>query len=160
MTTYTIETFDALTLTGYATQLPLPTMTNIQTVSDLKTQHFGALAKSGKFGALMAGSRDHIGFALSGVHQDQLEYFAGANTTVTATDTETRTVPGGHYIVLRAQGGPSRQLFDQLISDFFGQILPTRPELYTGDSYIVEALLNGDPMDAAVELRLPTTVDA
>jgi hypothetical protein len=49
-------------------------------------------------------------------------------------------------------------LFDQLIGEFFGKILPMRPELYTGDSFIVEALLNGNPMDAVVELRLPTTV--
>jgi len=158
MTNYEIKSFDQVTLTGYATPLPLPTMTNIQTVSQLKTTHFGSLAQSGKFGALMAGSRDKIGYAVSGTHDEQFTYFAGANTTVTADDAEIRELPAGNYVVMRAQGGSSRQLFDQLIGEFFGKILPKRPELYTGDSFIVEALLNGNPMDAVVELRLPTTV--
>lgn len=158
MTTYTIETLPAMTLTGAATQLPLPTMENVATVSQMKSDHFKALAQSGTFGQLMADSRDHYGYALSGVRDGQLEYFAGANTT--AAGTTTREVPAGNYIVLRAKGGPSRELFDQLIKQFFGEILPMRPELYVGDSFVLEVLLNGNPRDAVVELRLPTTVTA
>jgi len=160
MTNYEIRQLPALTITGYATQLPLPTMTNVAQVSQQKSAHFGSLAKSGQFGALMAGSRDQIGYALSEVRQEQLDYFAGANTTVTTSTATTRELPAGNYIILKAQGGPSRQLFDNLIKTFFGEILPQRPELYQGDSFIIEALLNGNPADAVVELRLPTTVTA
>jgi len=160
MTNYQINALPETTITGYAAQLPLPTLENVAQVSQQKSAHFGALAKSGQFGALMAGSRDKVGYALSGVHDGQLEYFAGANTTINANNAETREIPAGNYIILTAQGGPSRQLFDKLLKQFFGEILPKRPELYTGDSFVVEALLNGNPMDAVVELRLPTTVTA
>lgn len=155
--TYKIQQFPELTITGYATQLPLPTMTNIEQVSTLKSQHFMALAQSGQFAELMNASRDKIGYALSSVADQQLEYFAGANTTATSATTETRTLPAGDYVVLQGKGGPSRQLFDQLIGQFFGTILPENQHLYTGDSFVIEALLNGNPNDAVVELRIPVS---
>lgn len=154
---YTIKQFPTVTITGYAAQLPLPTMANIQEVSTLKSHHFMTLAQSGQFGELMSASRDKIGYALSGVTDEQLEYFAGANTTVTPTAAETRTVPAGDYVVLTGQGGPSRQLFDQLIGQFFSKILPENPQLYKEDSFVIEALLNGNHADAVVELRIPVS---
>ncbi|MFD0896688.1 GyrI-like domain-containing protein [Loigolactobacillus binensis] len=154
-TTYKIQQYPELTLTGYATKLPLPTMTNIAAVSAQKEQHFVSLVKNNQFPPLMAASRDKLGYALSTTAADHLEYFAGANTTATATTAQTRTLPAGDYIVLQAQGGPDRALFDRLIGDFFGTILPAEPQLYTKDSFVVEVLLNGNPHDAAVELRIP-----
>ena len=160
MTPYEIKTIPATTLTGYPVTLPLPTMDNVAAVSKGKSQHFMQLAQSGQFEQLMAASHDHIGYALSRIRDGQLEYFAGANTSATADQTATRELPAGNYIILKASGGPSRQLFDELIKTFFGEILPQRPELYQADSYIIEALMNNDPRNAVVELRLPTTVTA
>jgi len=158
MTPYEIKPLAATTLTGYPMTLPLPTMDNVTAVSKGKSQHFMQLAKSGQFGQLMAASHDHIGYALSRIRDGQLEYFAGANTSATVEQTATRKLPAGNYIILKASGSPSRQLFDELIKAFFGEILPQRPELYQGDSYIIEALMNNDPRNSVVELRLPTTV--
>ncbi|MFC6169520.1 GyrI-like domain-containing protein [Loigolactobacillus jiayinensis] len=155
--TYKIQNFPELTITGYAAKLPLPTMDNLKEVSAQKSHHFMTIGQSGQFPTLMQASRDKIGYALSGATDDYLEYFAGANTTATPADTTTRTLPAGDYIVLKGQGGPSRQLFDQLISQFFGTILPADPHLYPKDSFVIEALLNGNPTDAVVELRIPVS---
>lgn len=154
--TYEIKRFEALTLTGYDVQLALPTMENIQEISQAKSQHFMRLAKSGQFPALMKNSLDQIGYAYSGVEDKQLVYFAGANTTTVAAEAKKIKLPAGNYVVLKASGAPSRLLFDQLIKHFFADILPKNPTLYKEDSFVVEALLNGNPSDAVVELRIPT----
>lgn len=155
MTNYEIKTFNETVITGYAAVLPLPTIKNISEVSEKKSHHFLSLATSGKFPALMAESTDKIGYALSEAKEDYLEYFAGANTTTNDPEAEERILPAGEYIVLKATGGPSRQLFDQLIRTFFGEIVPENPDLYKEDTFVVEALLNGNPKDAEVELRIP-----
>ncbi len=65
--TYTVQQFSELNLTGYATTLPALSTTNAAAVSELKGQHFQTLGRSGKFPALLQGSRDHYGYALSTV---------------------------------------------------------------------------------------------
>ncbi|WP_071392816.1 GyrI-like domain-containing protein [Bacillus tuaregi] len=157
MTKLTIKHIDELQLTGYSTSVPLPTMENVEEVSKQKTAHFGSLAKSGKFGALMAGSRDKIGYAVGTTSSDSLSYFAGANTTTVVEDAEQLILPANDYVVLTAEGGQSRKLFDQLIRQFFGEILPNHPELEYEDTYVIEMLVNGNPMDAVVELAVPVT---
>ncbi|WP_102345924.1 GyrI-like domain-containing protein [Bacillus sp. Marseille-P3661] len=155
MTNLTIKHMGEIRLTGYRTNVPLPTMENVEDVSKQKSAHFGSLAKNGKFGALMAGSRDKIGYAVGTTSSDHLSYFAGANTTTLAEDAEQLVLPANDYVVLTAQGGPSRNLFDQLIRHFFGEILPNHPEWEYVDTYVIEMLLNGNPMDAVVELAVP-----
>jgi predicted transcriptional regulator YdeE len=158
MTELTMKHMDELTLTGYSTFVSLPTMENVDEVSKQKSAHFGILAQSGKFVALMAGSRDKIGYAVGTTGNENLSYFAGANTTTAAEDAEQLVVPANDYVVLTAQGAPSRKLFDQLIRQFFGEILPNHPELEYKDTYVIEALLNGNPMDSVVELAVPVKV--
>ncbi|MBO0959671.1 GyrI-like domain-containing protein [Neobacillus sp. MM2021_6] len=158
MTTLTIKHMEELTLTGYSTIVPMPTMENVEDVSKQKSAHFGTLAQSGKFAALMAGSRDKIGYAVGTTGSEGLSYFAGANTATVAEDAEQLILPATDYVVLTAEGAPSRQLFDQLIRQFFGEILPNHPELKYEDTYVIEMLLNGNPMDAVVELAIPVKV--
>lgn len=158
MTELTMKHMDKLTLTGYSTTVPMPTMENIDEVSNQKSAHFRTLAQSGKFSALMAGSRDKIGYAVGKTGNEGLSYFAGANTATVAEDAEQLVLPANDYVVLTAEGAPSRKLFDQLIRQFFGEILPNHPELEYEDTYVIEALLNGNPMDAIVELAVPVKV--
>jgi len=158
MTTLTMRHMDKLTLTGYSTTILMPTMENVDEVSKQKSAHFGTLAQSGKFGALMAGSRDKIGYAVGTTGNESLSYFAGANTATVAEDVEQLVLPANDYVVLTAEGAPSRTLFDRLIRQFFGEILPNHPELEYEDTYVIEALLNGNPMDAVVELAVPVKV--
>jgi hypothetical protein len=158
MTELTIKHVDELTLTGYSTTVPMPTMENVDEVSRQKSAHFGTLAQSGKFGALMAGSRDKIGYAIGTTGSEGLSYFAGANTATITDDADQLVLLANDYVVLTAEGAPSRKLFDQLIRQFFGEILPNHPELEYKDSYVIEALLNGNPMDSVVELRVPVKV--
>jgi predicted transcriptional regulator YdeE len=158
MTELTMKHMDELTLIGYSTSIPMPTMENVDEVSKQKSAHFGTLAQSGKFGALMAGSRDKIGYAVGTAGSESLSYFAGANTATIAEDAEQLVLPANDYVVLTAEGAPSRKLFDQLIRQFFGEILPNHPELRYEDTYVIEALLKGNPMDAVVELAVPVKV--
>ena len=158
MTELTIKHMNELTLTGYSTSVPMPTMENVDEVSKQKSAHFGTLSQSGKFGALMAGSRDKIGYAVGTTGSEDLSYFAGANTATIAEDADQLVLPANDYVVLTAEGAPSRKLFDQLIREFFGDILPNHPELEYKDTYVIEALLNGNPMDSVVELRVPVKV--
>lgn len=158
MNELTIKHMNELTLTGYCTSVPMPTMENMDEVSKQKSAHFGALAQSGKFAALMAGSSDKIGYAVGTTGNEGLSYFAGANTATVAEDAELLVLPANDYVVLTAEGAPSRKLFDQLIRQFFGDILPNHPELGYEDSYVIEALLNGNPMDSVVELAIPVKV--
>lgn len=158
MTNLTMKHMGELKLTGYSTTVPFPTMENVDEVSKQKTAHFGSLVQSGKLGALMAGSRDKIGYAVGTTGSDSLSYFAGANTTTVAEVAEQLVLPANDYVILTAEGGPSRKLFDQLIRQFFGEILPDHPEIGYEDSYVIELLLNGNPMDAVVELAIPVKV--
>ncbi|WP_071130095.1 GyrI-like domain-containing protein [Enterococcus timonensis] len=157
MTQFEIKNFPEITLSGYATSLPVPTMENINEVSKSKSAHFFQFAQSGKFAALMKESRDQIGFAISTTSEDQAEYFAGANTTAVDKKAVTKVIPAGDYLVLAASGSASRELFDQLIATFFGEILPANPEIHLADHFVVEALLNGNPLDSEVELRVPVS---
>jgi hypothetical protein len=156
-TNFEVKRFATISLTGYATQMELPTMENIKEISQEKSNHFFKLANSGQFPALMKGSVDQIGYAFSSVQAGQLMYFAGANTTIAAATATKVEIAAGDYVVLKGQGGPSRQLFDQLIATFFAEILPKHPEIYPEDRFVVEALLNGNPQDAVVELRIPVS---
>ncbi|MDP4085822.1 MAG: GyrI-like domain-containing protein [Bacillota bacterium] len=158
MTELTIKHMAELTLIGYSTSILMPTMENVDEVSKQKSAHFGTLAQSGKFSALMAGSRDKIGYAVGKTGSQGLSYFAGANTETEACDAEQLVLPANDYVILTAEGAPSRKLFDQLIRQFFGEILPNHPELEYEDTYVIEALLNGNPMDAVVELAVPVKV--
>ncbi|MEK5393414.1 GyrI-like domain-containing protein [Margalitia sp. FSL K6-0131] len=158
MTELTMKHMDELTLTGYSTSVPMPTMENVDEVSKQKSAHFGTLAQSGKFGALMAGSRDKIGYAVGTTGSKSLSYFIGANTATVAEDAEQLVLPANDYVVLTAEGAPSRKLFDLLIREFFGKILPIHPELEYKNTYVIEALLNGNPMDSVVELAVPVKV--
>ncbi|GAA3607852.1 hypothetical protein GCM10022296_09230 [Secundilactobacillus similis DSM 23365 = JCM 2765] len=86
---------------------------------------------------------------------ETLTYFAGSKTVTPVLKLETRRIPAGDYLIMAGKGGPSRQLFDVLIRHFFNKVLPQHPDLYRDDRFIVEALLNDNPQDAEVELRIP-----
>jgi len=157
---YQIKHFDEIHLKGYVAELPLPTMSNIAEISKLKSEHFTNISTNGSLPNLMQGSGDQIGYAFSMPTENNLEYFAGANTISQDDKSVERIIPAGNFVVLKGQGQQSRKLFDQMIQQFFSEIWNKRRELYTLDGgFIVEALLNGDPTDSVVELRIPTTVE-
>ena len=66
-------------------------------------------------------------------------------------DYESILVPEKDYLVSSASGDKSRLLFDQLEDNFFEE---ESSSLYQ-DGIILEILLNGNPMDAEVELWVP-----
>lgn len=93
----------------------------------------------------MSQNQDHIGYALSEVHDEGLTYSTGVETATPASVLETRIIPVSQYLIMPGKGDPSRQLFDVLISQFFNRALPQHPNLHRGNSFVVEALLNSNP---------------
>ena len=160
MMEYQIKHFDEIHLKGYVAKLPLPTMSNTAEISKLKSEHFTNISKNGSFPNLIQGSSDQIGYAFSMPTKDHLEYFAGANTISQDNKSVEKVIPAGNFVVLKGQGQSSRKLFDKMIQQFFSEIWNNRRELYKIDGgFIVETLLNGNPTDSIVELRIPTTVE-
>lgn len=155
---YVVKVLPRQLITGYSVTLTGPAITNTATISDLKDRHLATLVASGRLLKLMALSRDHIGYAFSEGHGNTLTYFVGATVVTPGAKLETRQLSAGHYLIMTGKGGPSRQLFDTLKGRFFSHILPRSPQLYRDDRAIVEVLLNADPQDAEVELRIPVTL--
>lgn len=147
--------FAAVTLTGYAIQLSTASLADVTTVSQAKGAHFETLARSGQLGALMQGSRDHIGYAYSQINAGQLTYFAGANTTAQPEKATQQVLPAGEYLVLTAQGGYDRPLFDELLTTYFKTLQPQQPTWPAQPAFVVENLLNGQPQAASVAVRIP-----
>lgn len=151
----TQQYFDAITLTGYMATLPAPTPANAKSVAAQQVALFEGIAKDGRLGALMQGSQDHIGYAYSRFNGDQFTYLASANTTVQPAGTVQQTVLAGDYLVLTAEGGEDRPLFDQLFQIYTTDLQPQQPQWPAHPAFIVEALLNGQPHEAVVALRIP-----
>ncbi len=122
-----------------------------QHYSKEKTAFYAQLFKEGMLGKLMPHSLDKKGYALIVPHKDGIQYYAGVAAKNAVADYESILVPEKDYLVSSASGDKSRLLFDQLEDNFLRKkAVPfTKMELY------LEILLNGNPMDAEVELWVP-----
>ena len=110
-----------------------------QHYSKEKTAFYAQLFKEGMLGKLMPHSLDKKGYALIVPHKYAVAGY------------ESILVPEKDYLVSSASGDKSRLLFDQLEDNFFEE---ESSSLYQ-DGIILEILLNGNPMDAEVELWVP-----
>ena len=122
-----------------------------QHYSKEKTAFYAQLFKEGMLGKLMPHSLDKKGYALIVPHKDGIQYYAGVVAKGIVAGYESILVPEKDYLVSSASGDKSRLLFDQLENNFFEK---EGSSLYQ-DGIIIEILLNGNPMDAEVELWIP-----
>ena len=122
-----------------------------QQYSKEKTAFYAQLFKEGMLGKLMPHSLDKKGYALIVPQKDGIQYYAGVAAKNAVADYESILVPEKDYLVSSASGDKSRLLFDQLEDNFFEE---ESSSLYQ-DGIILEILLNGNPMDAEVELWVP-----
>ena len=122
-----------------------------QHYSKEKTAFYAQLFKEGMLGKLMPHSLDKKGYALIVPHKNGIQYYAGVAAKNVVAGYESILVPEKDYLVSSASGEKSRLLFDQLENNFFEK---ESSSLYQ-DGIILEILLNGNPMDAEVELWVP-----
>ena len=126
-----------------------------QHYSKEKTAFYAQLFKEGMLGKLMPHSLDKKGYALIVPHKDGIQYYAGVAANNAVAGYESILVPEKDYLVSSASGDKSRLLFDQLEDNFFEE---ESSSLYQ-DGIILEILLNGNPMDAEVELWVPNSTN-
>ena len=144
------QTKPSFTLIGRSILIEGPTV-HEQHYSKEKTAFYAQLFKEGMLGKLMPHSLDKKGYALIVPHKYGIQYYAGVAAKNAVADYESILVPEKDYLVSSASSDKSRLLFDQLEDNFFEE---ESSSLYQ-DGIILEILLNGNPMDAEVELWVP-----
>ncbi|MFI3683954.1 effector binding domain-containing protein [Vagococcus fluvialis] len=119
-----------------------------------KTEFYTQLFKEGLLKNLMPISVDKKGYALIVPMEKGIQYYAGVISEESPSGYETFNVSTEDYAVTSAKGDMSRLLFDLLEDRYFSKEETT----YNG-GVILEVLLNGNPMDAEVELWVPIKRD-
>ncbi|MEK4300309.1 effector binding domain-containing protein [Oceanobacillus sp. FSL W8-0428] len=122
--------------------------------SQEKTAFYQELFKLGMMKELMPVSKDKKGYALIIPIENGIRYFAGILSDVYIEGYEKLEITSQSYVVLAAQDGISRNLFDQLEDTFFTD--KEKSVQYNGKE-VLEVLLNGNPANAEVELWVPVT---
>jgi len=84
--------------------------------------------------------------------ENGIKYFAGVVSGDFIDGYENLEIPSQSYAVLQTHGGVSRLLFDKLENEFFTN--EDNASKFNGKE-ILEVLLNGNPMNAEVELWVP-----
>lgn len=125
---------------------------NDQKYSQEKTAFYQELFKLGMMKELMPISEDKKGYAAIIPLANGIRYFAGVLTNDYIEGYEKIEIAPQAYVVLAAQDGISRLLFDQLEDAFFAN--KKQADQYNGKE-ILEVLLNGEPKKAEVELWVP-----
>ncbi|MGC4019433.1 MAG: effector binding domain-containing protein [Muricomes sp.] len=121
--------------------------------SEQKTAFYAQLFQEGMLKNLMPHSIDKKGYALIVPQSDGIQYYAGVISEIEIEGYEAIEVPEENYLVTSASGNKSRLLFDELEDSYFEKGIQQNTE-YSG-GIILEVLLNGNPLDAEVELWIP-----
>lgn len=156
MGSYTIEHKDAFRFVGYKTELSGSANIHADGFSPQKTAFFKEVIQSGRMAALQPLSESKYGFGAVVTNGSSTSYYAGVVSSKPALEgTEEVLFPAGEYLVLSGKGGLSRLAFDQLEDQAFRSVLTEDyPYAYNGQP-VAEVLLNGNPMDAEVEVWVP-----
>jgi len=117
-----------------------------------KTKFYKELFDQGMMKELMPISTDKKGYAAIIPIENGIKYFAGVISDDFKDGYENLEIPSQSYVVLATHGGVSRLLFDKLENEFFTN--EDNASKFNGKE-ILEVLLNGNPMDAEVELWVP-----
>lgn len=125
---------------------------NDENYSKEKTEFYKELFNQGMMKELMSISTDKKGYAVIIPVDNGIKYFAGVVSDDYNDGYEILEIASQSYVVLTTNDGISRLLFDKLENEFF-----TNEDIaskYKGKE-ILEVLLNGNPMNAEVELWVP-----
>lgn len=125
---------------------------NDENYSREKTEFYKELFNQGMMKELMPISTDKKGYAVIIPVDNGIKYFAGVVSDDYNDGYEILEIASQSYVVLTTNDGISRLLFDKLENEFFTN--EDNASKYNGKE-ILEVLLNGNPMNAEVELWVP-----
>ena len=125
---------------------------NDENYSKEKTEFYKELFNKGMMKELMPISTDKKGYAVIIPVENGIKYFAGVVSDDHKDGYENLEISSQSYVVLTSNNGVSRLLFDKLENEFFTN--EDNASKYNGNE-ILEVLLNGNPMNAEVELWVP-----
>lgn len=125
---------------------------NDENYSKEKTEFYKELFNQGMIKELMPISTDKKGYAAIIPIENGIKYFAGVVSDDFKDGYENLEISSQSYAVLTTNAGVSRLLFDKLENEFFTNEDNTSKY---NDKEILEVLLNGNPMNAEVELWVP-----
>ncbi len=126
---------------------------NDATYSKEKTEFYKELFNQGMMKNLMPLSTDQKGYAVIIPIENGIKYFAGVvSDDVYKDGYERLEISSQSYAILTTNNGISRLLFDKLENEFFSN--EDNASKYNGQE-ILEVLLNGNPINAEVELWVP-----
>lgn len=156
MASFMIQEKEAFRFLGYKTRLDPSAGIHGPDYSPAKTEFFKDVLQSGKMAVLRPLSESPYGYGVITADKDGTFYYAGVVTTQPAAEgTGEVLFPTGLYLVLSGKGGLSRLAFDKLEDQAFAEVLTAdSPYRYNGGP-VAEVLLNGNPMDAEVEVWIP-----
>jgi len=156
MIPFTIENKESFRVIGFKTILKGGTSIHSPQFSSQKTAFFKSKVEDGQMAQLRPYSESPYGIAVVSRENGQFYYYAGVfSSKPLLVQVEEVLFPEGKYLVLSGSGGLSRLAFDKLEDYAFDTLLTGAFEYeYTG-SPIAEVLLNGNPMDAEVEVWVP-----
>ncbi len=151
-----IENKEAFRFIGFKTALAEGTSIHDTRYSPLKTAFFKSMIEGGQMATLRPLSESNYGFAAVAREPGGIYYYAGVpSTQPVPSSADELPFPQSEYLVLSGSGGLSRLAFDRLEDYAFGSVLNDEYEYVYNGNPIAEVLLNGNPMDAEVEVWVP-----
>ncbi|WP_052339653.1 GyrI-like domain-containing protein [Gorillibacterium massiliense] len=151
-----IEQKEAFRFVGFKTALGATGAIHDAAYSGPKTDLFKTLVQNGKMAQLRPLSESPFGFAALTTDGTQTFYYAGFQSSQPAVEgAEEILFPAGQYLILSENGGLSRLAFDKLEELGFNDILSGDSDYVYNGGPVAEVLLNGNPLDAEVELWIP-----
>lgn len=156
MNNWTIAHKEGLRIVGFKTVLGRAEEgIHSPSYSGPKTEFFKGLIQQGQM-ALLRPLAEGPGFGIVAVADGNVSYFAGVRTSRPAPEqTEEVLLSDSDYLVLTGSGGLSRQAFDKLEDQAFGELLNGGFEWEHSGGPIAEWLVNGNPAAAEVEVWIP-----
>ncbi|RAV00230.1 effector binding domain-containing protein [Paenibacillus sp. YN15] len=156
MSSFAVQEKEAFRFIGYKTRLEASGQIHAPSYSPAKTEFFKSILQSGKLAALRPMSESPYGYGVVAADKGGTFYYAGIVTSQPAVEgTEEVLFPKGPYLVLSGKGGLSRLAFDKLEDQAFAEVLTEDYRYRYSGGPIAEVLLNGNPMDAEVEIWIP-----
>ena len=156
MNSFKLETKMAFRVIGFKTTLLEGTHVYSPQFSGQKTTFFKELIAGGQMASLRPYADSGYGYAAVAEEDGQICYYAGVQSDQPLPEHAVQVhFPAGEYLILSGSGGLSRLAFDRLEDQAFGSLLTAEFEYEYSGAPIAEVLLNGDPMDAEVEVWVP-----
>jgi len=156
MNNFKIEKKQPFRVIGFKTTLNNDTNIHSPQFSNQKTIFFKSVIDNGQITGLRPYAESSYGYAVVAKENGSVHYYAGIQSSKPLPEhTDEVHFPESEYLILSGSGGLSRLAFDKLEDQAFGSLLTDEYEYVYSGAPIAEVLLNGNPIDAEVEVWIP-----